>query len=100
MYLSRLILNPRSRQVRNELADPYEMHRTVCKAFPGGVFEEARSERNATSVLFRVDVHPRTHIPTVLVQSRQKPNWDFLSVENKDYLLGERDLPMGVDNPA
>lgn len=100
MYLSRLILNPRSRQVRNELADPYEMHRTICSAFPGGVFKEARSESNATGALFRVDVHPRTHIPTVLVQSRQKPNWDFLFAEKKDYLVGERDLPLGVENPA
>ena len=100
MYLSRLILNPRSRQVRNELADPYELHRTVCKAFPDGLFKAERSEENVTNILFRVDLHPRTYIPTLLVQSRQKPNWDFLSLEKKDYLLGENDLPLDVENPA
>ena len=58
MYLSRLILNPRSRQVRNELADPYEMHRTVCKAFPdanyrdnesSGIFSRRLASQNAAS---------------------------------------------------
>lgn len=100
IYLSRLILNPRSRQVRNELADPYEMHRTVCKAFPGGVFREARSEGDTTGILFRVDLHPRTHIPTLLVQSRQKPNWDMPLAEKKNYLLEDVDLPLGIENPA
>jgi CRISPR system Cascade subunit CasE len=100
MYLSCLILNPRSRQARNELADPYEMHRTICKAFPEGVFKEARSRENTTGILFRVDVHPRTYIPTLLVQSRQKPDWQFLQANRRDYLLGEYDLPLDVENPA
>ncbi len=96
MYLSRLILNPRSRQARNELADPYEMHRTVCKALP-----DANYKNNEPSgVLFRVDLHPRTRIPTLLVQSRQKPDWSFLLAEGKDYLLGENELPLDVENPA
>ena len=100
MYLSRLVLNPCSRQVRNELADPYEMHRTICKAFPDGVFKEARSNDNASNILFRVDLHPRTHIPTLLVQSRQRPNWDFLFAEKKSYLPGEHELPLDIENPA
>jgi CRISPR system Cascade subunit CasE len=100
MYLSRLILNPRSRQVRNELADPYEMHRTVCNAFPNGLFKAERNEENTTNILFRVDLHPRTRIPTLLVQSRQQPDWSFLSAERKDYLLGENELPLDVENPA
>jgi CRISPR system Cascade subunit CasE len=100
MYLSRLILNPRSRQVQHELADPYELHRTVSRAFPDGVFKAERTEDNATNILFRVDLHPRTRIPTLLVQSRQHPRWDFLSTEKKDYLLGENDLPLDVKNPA
>ena len=100
MYLSRLILNPRSRQVQHELADPYELHRTVSRAFPDGVFNAERTEDNATNILFRVDLHPRTRIPTLLVQSRQQPSWDFLSTEKKDYLLGENDLPLDVENPV
>ncbi|SRR6266540_1210487 len=99
MYLSRLILNPRSRQARNELADPYEMHRTVCNAFPDGIFKAERNEENVRPILFRVDLHPRTRIPTLLVQSRQKPDWSFLQI-HKDYLLGENELPLDVENPA
>jgi len=99
MYLSRLILNPRSRQVRNELADPYEMHRTISRAFPNGVFAKERRDENATSILFRVDLGPRTLIPTLLVQSREKPEWAFLQ-DRKGYLLGESDLALGAENPA
>jgi len=100
MYLSRLILNPRSRQVQHELADPYELHRTVSRAFPDGLYKAERTEENATNVLFRVDLHPRTRIPTLLVQSRQHPSWNFLSAEKKDYLLEENDLPLDVENPS
>lgn len=96
MYLSRLILNPRSRQVRNELADPYELHRTVCRAFPNAEYEDTQS----SGILFRVDLHPRTRVPTLLVQSLSAPNWDFLLTEEKDYLLGEAYLPLDVENPA
>ena len=34
MFLSKLILNPRDRQVRSDLARPYEMHRTLWNRFP------------------------------------------------------------------
>jgi CRISPR system Cascade subunit CasE len=95
MYLSRLILNPRSRQVRNELADPYEMHRTVCRAFSDGNFQA----NEPSGILFRVDLHPLTRVPTLLVQSRKKPDWSFLQ-QPKDYLLEEHELPLDIENPA
>jgi len=93
MYLSRLILNPRSRQVRNELADPYEMHRTVMQAFPDELPSDER-------VLFRVEVQPRTGIPTLLVQSRYRPDWSRITDSSKDYLLNGEVLLPGLDNPA
>jgi len=96
MYLSRLILNPRSRQVQRELADPYEMHRTLCRAFPNANFEE----NEPSGILFRVDLHPKTSVPTLLVQSQHKPDWSFLLAERKNYLLDEAALPLGVENPA
>jgi len=96
MYLSRLLLNPRSRQVQHELADPYEMHRTVCRAFPGANFKDNES----TGILFRVDLHPKTRLPTLLVQSQLQPEWSFLLTDRKDYLLDKALLPLGVDkNP-
>jgi CRISPR system Cascade subunit CasE len=97
MYLSRLILNPRSRQVQRELSDPYEMHRTICRAFPHANFKK----NEPSGILFRVDLHPKTHVITLLVQSLQPPDWSFLlSDRRKDYLLGETFLPPGVENPV
>jgi CRISPR system Cascade subunit CasE len=96
MYLSRLILNPRSRQVRNELADPYEMHRTICTALSDANY----TYNEPSGTLFRVDLHPHTRIPNLLVQSRSKPDWSFLYTGKNDYLLGENELPLDVENPA
>ena len=77
MYLSRLILNPRNRQVQSELAGPYEMHRTLSRAFADD-YEDERA-------LFRVDLDRRTGVPTVLVQSRTEPDWSALPADG--YLL-------------
>jgi CRISPR system Cascade subunit CasE len=93
MYLSRLFLNPRSRQVRNEIADLYEMHRTVMKAFAIHLESDER-------VLFRLDVHPQTGIPTLLVQSQYEPDWSFLFAPEKNYLHPADDFPLDVENPA
>ena len=96
MYLSRLLLNPRSRQVQHELADPYEMHRTVCRAFLDANYKE----NEPSGILFRVDLHPKTRLPTLLVQSQLQPEWSFLLTDRKDYLLDKALLPLGVDkNP-
>ncbi len=71
MYLSRLILNPRTRRVRRELADPYQLHRTLMAAFPEQL---PAGER----VLYRVDVDARSGVPTVLMQSQTRPDWAWL----------------------
>lgn len=76
MYLSRLILNPRNRGVRFDLAHPREMHRTLLRAFPPAL--APTSFRQQHGVLYRVDVHPRTGVPFVLVQSITDPDWFFL----------------------
>ena len=71
MYLSRLTLNPRTRRVQRELANPYELHRTLMSAFPEDLPEGER-------VLFRVDVDDHTGVPTVLLQSHGQPDWAWL----------------------
>ncbi|HKV39599.1 MAG TPA: type I-E CRISPR-associated protein Cas6/Cse3/CasE, partial [Blastocatellia bacterium] len=53
LYFSRLLLNPRSRQVRSELANPYEMHRTLMRAFPKTTNDAQSTARNEFGVLFR-----------------------------------------------
>jgi CRISPR system Cascade subunit CasE len=51
-------------------------------------------------VLFRLELHPRTGTPTLLVQSRQEPDWTYLSAPDKNYFLSADDLPLDVENPA
>lgn len=78
MYFSRLLLNPRSRQVQREARDPYQQHRTVMSAFPETLPKDER-------VLHRLDTHPRTGQMILLVQSHTAPDWSRLA--DKDYLL-------------
>lgn len=82
MYLSRLILNPRSRRVQREAADPYQMHRTIMRAFPNHLTE------GAERVLFRLEHQPRAGILTLLVQSLTVPDWSWLETPDcGNYLL-------------
>ncbi len=71
MYLSKLTLNPNNRRVQRELANPYELHRTLMASFPATLPEGER-------VLFRVDVDDHTGVPTVLLQSHTAPDWAWL----------------------
>ncbi|MEX1247564.1 MAG: type I-E CRISPR-associated protein Cas6/Cse3/CasE [Anaerolineales bacterium] len=89
MYLSRLILNPRSQQVRRELSDPYQMHRTIMAAFPENL---PAGER----VLFRIDGLDGGQSLALLVQSQNPPDWNHLLQPGKHYLLEDDQ----GDNPA
>lgn len=104
IYLSRLIINPRNAQVRSELARPYEMHRTLLRAFPEGKFGISRDKKDTTGVLFRVDENPRDNVLAVLVQSKIAPDWSFLN-DLRDrrghlYLLPASMIGDGKSNPA
>jgi CRISPR system Cascade subunit CasE len=90
MYLSRLILNPRNRRVQREVADPYQMHRSLMRAFPDDL------DKGAERVLFRLETSPRSGALTLLVQSWALPDWSWLAEpEARGYLL-----PVGEPNPA
>jgi CRISPR system Cascade subunit CasE len=76
MYLSRLILNPRSRQVRRELSNPYELHRTILQAFPD------QDQGGPGRVLFRLESpadRPAQAGLALLVQSDKEPDWGWLA---------------------
>lgn len=76
MYLSKLELNPRSHEARRDLAQPYELHRTLARAFPT---PDGLDYRAAHGVLFRLE--PPTvpdARPVVLVQSTSGPIWETL----------------------
>jgi len=79
MYISQLVLNPCNAQVRAELAHPYELHRTLLRAFPPGSVHKPRDDDGAAGILFRVDESPREQKITVLVQSHIAPDWSFLN---------------------
>lgn len=89
MYLSRLILNPRSRRVQRELAQPYEMHRSIMRSFKPQLQEA--EER----VLWRIDDHPNLGV-ILLVQSHNAPDWIWLQDDgSRGYLLA-----VAEPNPA
>jgi CRISPR system Cascade subunit CasE len=74
MHLSKLILNPSpaARQVLRDLASPYEMHRTILRAFP------SHDDGGPGRVLFRLEPPTPDQPPVVLVQSDKPPKWDAL----------------------
>lgn len=91
MYLSRLLLNPKSRHVVRDLADCQALHRTVMSAFPPATSpERARAQ---FGVLYRLDQDRRHHRLILLVQSLVSPDWSRLP---QDYLAAVPDL----ENPA
>lgn len=81
MFLSRLLLNATSRRVRTELSRPYELHRTLMRAFP-----PAFDSENGR-VLFRLDRDREEETETILllVQSHEEPDWTSL-VTARDFL--------------
>lgn len=96
MYLSRLILNPRDRWVRRDLADCHALHRTVMSGFPnlasGGASAAAGDARAQLGVLYRLEPQARTDRISLLVQSAGMPAWTFAD----GYLL---DLAGELPNP-
>ena len=89
MYLSKLTLDPRSRQVRSGLSNPYELHRTLMRAFPSA--EGGGPGR----VLFRLETPIRSAQTglILLVQSEKEPDWPKLGSPNGYH------LPDGPNNP-
>lgn len=80
LFLSRLMLDLHSRQVRYELTQPYEMHRTLMRAFPQAVSKQTGA-RAQFDVLFRADVNETCQRVTVIVQSAAQPDWSELPRE-------------------
>ena len=72
MYLSRLTLNPRTRRVQRELANPYELHRTLMSAFP----EKLPGGRARPLPRGRGRSH--RHSDCAVAIARTKPDWAWL----------------------
>ena len=73
MYLTKLTLDPRHPQARRDLADPYEMHRTLTRAYaPDALTPPLR-------ILWRLEPSLRS-VPSavLLVQSNTSADWSVL----------------------
>lgn len=89
MYLTQLVLNPRSWSVRRDLGNCFEMHRLVMSGFPDVTAPHGMEARAYLDVLYRVEPLKRDGHITVLVQSRLGPDWSCLPT---DYLLDEDEI--------
>lgn len=87
IYLTKMILNPLCKQVRIDLGNPQELHRTVSKAFPESENQERlpkhlrETPRNKFDILHRLDVDRRRAKAVLLVQSKIEPDWSFLPAD-------------------
>ncbi|WP_165677596.1 type I-E CRISPR-associated protein Cas6/Cse3/CasE [Metapseudomonas otitidis] len=82
MYLTRLRLDPRSALARRDLADPYEMHRSLVRAFVRD------AQQTPPRFLWRVEPTAAWGSPELLVQSVEAGDWSFLAGQ-PNYLKGE-----------
>jgi CRISPR system Cascade subunit CasE len=77
MFLHRIHLNPRCKEVRRDLADPYELHSTLCRAF-------SEPDRKCSKGEFLWRLEPETDsngCPRVLVQSLSLPDWSRIGIQ-------------------
>jgi CRISPR system Cascade subunit CasE len=74
LYLSRLVPDVRTTAARRDLANPYDMHRTLMRAFPD------RDDGGPGRVLWRADPDPDSRAGGLhlLVQSTLPPDWSGL----------------------
>lgn len=78
MFLHRIHLNLRNKEARRDLADPYQLHATLCRAFSAPETKCPKGE-----FLWRLE--PETDIqgrPRILVQSRSLPDWDRIGARD------------------
>ncbi|MBI5444152.1 MAG: type I-E CRISPR-associated protein Cas6/Cse3/CasE [Deltaproteobacteria bacterium] len=89
MFLHRIHLDPRCREARRDLSDPYQLHSTLCRAF-------SEPERKCPEGEFLWRLEPETDpagCPSILVQSRAVPDWTRIGVQG---WLANADPPVDV----
>jgi CRISPR system Cascade subunit CasE len=74
MNLHKLELNLKNKDTRRDVANPYEMHSTLCRAF-----SPSTEKCSPGSFLWRLEVSPSpTQQPFLLLQSAKTPLWENL----------------------
>ena len=90
MFLHRLHLDPRCREVRRDLGDPYQLHATLCRAFSP---EGEKCPPNA--FLWRLEPESdASGAPRILIQSRVIPDWTRIALSN--WLIQDPDPPVNL----
>jgi CRISPR system Cascade subunit CasE len=87
MYLSRLTLNIRNYQVRRDLANCQDLHRTLLKAFPqssGNPEDKSNHVRQDFGLLYRVEGRRNENTVKIMIQSRVIPDWSLLPESYSD----------------
>lgn len=78
MLLHKLILDLRCKEARRDVADPYEMHSTLCRAF-------SSSEKKCPPGTFLWRLEPESNgigMPVIIVQSTVVPDWSRILVSD------------------
>ena len=77
MFLHRIHLDPRCREVRRDLSDAYQLHSTLCRAF-------SVPDRKCPEGEFLWRLEPEIDpagFPRILVQSRTIPDWTGIGMQ-------------------
>lgn len=77
MLLHRIHLDPRCREARRDLSDPYQLHATLCRAFST---PDKKCPENAFLWRLEPESNP-AGCPRILVQSRAMPDWTGIDVQ-------------------
>lgn len=80
LFLNRLMLNLSLREVRRDLGNAYDMHRTLARAFASG------QDVAVQPFLWRLEASQSDEVPSLLVQSESVPQWSNLP---DGYLLAQ-----------
>lgn len=90
MFLYKIILNPMCQEARRDLANPYELHSTLCRAF--STPDKKCPER---AFLWRLESsNDRGDLPYIIVQSSISPDWSRIGV--KGWFKNEPSLPVDL----
>jgi len=77
MFLHKIYLDPRCREARRDLSDPYQLHSTLCRAFCEPDMKCPEGE-----ILWRLEPETDpTGCPRILLQSRSIPDWTKIGVQ-------------------
>lgn len=76
MFLSRIHLDLRCREARRDVANPYQLHSTLCRAFSPPDVQCPKGE-----FLWRIEPEiDDSGCPRILVQSRKRPDWSGIGI--------------------